>query len=833
MRCWCVCAVWVIPGALLAQAPPTGPVVSPRGVVNAVTQQPAPSVVAQGGIVSITGLNLGPPEGAKAAGAPLPTQLGDPPVEVLIHGKPAPLFSASPERIVAQVPWEAEAGLAEVVVRRSGAESRPARIQIVGTDPSVRTADENGYGEVAGTLTGNTLAISATGLGQSQPRVGSGEAGPQDPPARPRALLEAYVGGLPANLGATLSKERVGEFDIRIEVPVGARPGDAITLLVRARAGAAAQAANPATFQKLSKAEVQFVPVPRGAPEFRSLATSELNGNYLIASGARDDNGCYPSYVFDVANKQASKIDNCLTIGNKNAPSPIVPARDGAALAALVGPPQGELPAGVASKVQIFNPGKDSVVVDLPAAASTLAAGPGGDYQALIPGTPPRLVTVDSETGEVREAGAAPGGGGGGVLSAAGGSVPKIDLGDGLTQVLGMLQLPQNLIAVIVGDDADQPKKAKVAVVNGKGEVQGSTDFPDGWTPLMAPRAPQGSAQPGADRNVLAAAAALRRLSVNFDAENRVFYLLAKVNDNSKHGLIVFATEDAAPRVMAFPDAWFAAACSPTIPVFSLELSRKLAFLGSNVAETEVKDPCPGSGFILLDLDKQTALAVPLASQAQFDADPATSGDINDYIFGVDTDPSRRNTANTLFVLDGVNASAFQMSLPTGITSFGNLGAVKEMNALIGMGLNRVAGDAGFVVFDLERAEARSLPVPEGFARVEMTGIFTTTRKLVARGIKSGGAASQYLIYDLVSGDLQMPDNPSGVVAVGGITQQAGQGGGATPAPGGTTPPPGGTPATPQAPTVLQRANPRANTVAALAYSRDGRQAGVLVLRVP
>jgi len=277
---------------------------------------------------------------------------------------------------------------------------------------------------------------------------------------------------------------------------------------------------------------------------------------------------------------------------------------------------------------------------------------------------------------------------------------------------------------------------------------------------------------------------------------------------------------------MAFPDTWFAAACSPTIPVFSLELSRKLAFLGSNVAETEVKDPCPGSGFILLDLDKQTALAVPLASQAQFDADPATSGDINDYIFGVDTDPSRRNTANTLFVLDGVNASAFQMSLPTGITSFGNLGAVKEMNALIGMGLNRVAGDAGFVVFDLERAEARSLPVPEGFARVEMTGIFTTTRKLVARGIKSGGAASQYLIYDLVSGDLQMPDNPSGVVAVGGITQQAGQGGGATPAPGGT-------PATPQAPTVLQRANPRANTVAALAYSRDGRQAGVLVLRVP
>jgi len=831
MSCWCACVVLVIPGALLGQAPPLGPVVSPRGVVNAFTQQPAPSAVAQGGIISISGLNLGPPQGVKASGLPLPMQLGDPPVEVLIQGKPAPLFSASPEQIVAQVPWESGTGLAEVVVRRNGVESRPARIQIVATNPSVRTADGNGYGEAAGTLTGNMLTISATGLGPSQPRVGSGAAGPQDPPAKPRVALEAHVGGLPANLSATLSQSRVGEFDIQIEVPAGARPGDVITLLLRAAAEGAAQAANPTTFQKLSKGEVQFVPSPAGAPEFHSLTSAELNGSYLIASGARDDSGCYPSYVFDVANQKAAQIDNCLTIGNKSAASPVVPARDGSALAALVGPPQGELPAGVASKVQVFNPGKDSAVADLPAAAATLVAGPGGNFQAMIPGTPARLVGVDSETGEVRETGAAPGGaagGGAGVAQpVAGGLVPKVDLGDGLTQILGMLALPQNLIAVIVGDDADQPKKAKVAVLNAKGEVQGSTEFPDGWVPLIAPPAPARAGQIAGGGNVLVAAAALRRLSVNFDVENRVFYVLAKLGDNSRHGLVAFAIEDAAPQVVAFPEGWFAAACAAAIPVFNLELSRKLAFLGSVVAETEVKEPCPGSGFVLFDLDQQTAVAVPLASQAQFDADPATSGDINDYIYGVDTDPSRRNTANTVFVLDGVNASAFQMSLPTGITSFGNLGVVKEMNALIGMGLNRVAGDAGFVLFDLERAEARSFPVPEGFARVEMVGIFTTTRKLVARGIKAGGAASQYLIYDLASGDLLMPDNPTGVVAVGGIPQQAGQGGGAT------LPAPGGTPVTPQAPTVLQRANPRANTVAAFAYNRAGKQVGVVVLRVP
>jgi hypothetical protein len=32
---------------------------------------------------------------------------------------------------------------------------------------------------------------------------------------------------------------------------------------------------------------------------------------------------------------------------------------------------------------------------------------------------------------------------------------------------------------------------------------------------------------------------------------------------------------------------------------------------------------------------------------------------------------------------------------------------------------------------------------------------------------------------------------------------------------------------------VLQRANPRANTVAGFAYNRAGKQVGVVVLRVP
>src|SRR5512142_1468719 len=86
--------------ALVAQAP-TNPVISARGVTNYFTQDPAPGTVAQGGLVQIAGLNLGPAEGITAASTPWPAKLGD--VQVVIGGKPAAIYSASPSLIVAQV----------------------------------------------------------------------------------------------------------------------------------------------------------------------------------------------------------------------------------------------------------------------------------------------------------------------------------------------------------------------------------------------------------------------------------------------------------------------------------------------------------------------------------------------------------------------------------------------------------------------------------------------------------------------------------------------------------------------------------------------------------
>ncbi len=829
-----VTAYLVAGAAVLAQAP-SAPVLNPRGVLNAFTRQPAPSSVAAGGILRIEGFNLSPPEGLKASGTPLPTQLGSPPLEVLINGKPAPLFSARPDHILTQVPWDVPPGLATVVVRRGGSQSRPARVFINRVEPSLRTADDTGYGEVAGHLSGNLLTLRATGLGPPQPPVGDGEPGPSDPPARPREAVRAYVGGLPARVRATLSPERVAEFDVRIELPPEAQPGDLITLLVGTRT------ANPVTFQKAPSPQVQFLVRPGEAPEFRSMVGAGLRGSYVIASGARGEDGCYPSYLFDFARQQVRKIDGCLTAANPNARTPVVTAPDSPRLAAFIGPPLGVAPAPVSSQVLIFDPTRDEPLkVELPEPVTSLTALAGGDFAVTVSGTPPRTLRINGDTGEILSPQAAAGTGSPGITTPA----IQLELDGKEARILALAGLVQNLLVALIADDPSRPTRARVVVVNQQGEVQGGRDFPEGWVPVVAPPRPQaaGAAQP---------AAQARRVLTLFDAPKQTLYVVARRTDDSRHGVVAFTAEDLSAEVIEFPESWFVAACSPTLPVFNLELARKLVLPGSGAPQTEVKNPCPATGFLLLDLEARKTAAVPLPGQGQFDADPAAIGDVNDFIYGANTDPARRDTADTLFVLDGVTASAFRLDLPTGVTSFANPVPLPAMNAVLALAGNRVAGDAGFVYFDLENAEARLLPTPEGFAQVNFLSVFTATRKLIARGITSGRTGSQYLIYDLVTGDLLMPPNPERVAWVGqalqpaaaqpGGTQQPpggappGQGGGGQPGPGGaTTPAPGGTAAPPAAaPVMLQEVNPRASTIAAAALDAQGRQLGLLLIRVP
>lgn len=819
-----------LPLATLGQM---SPVVSPRGVVNAFTQQPAPTAVAPGGLLWVNGLNLGPPEGFKAASAPWPVQVGEPPLSVLINGRPAAIQSATPQRVVVQVPWELNAGLSQVVVRKGEVQSRPARFFINALVPSVRTQDDKGYGEAALEGSGALITLSGSGFGPAEPRPDIGAAGQKDPPASARATVRVWVGGTQANASAALSSERPGEFDIQIEVPAEAKPGDLITVLANNAS------ANRTTYKRAA-AEVKFLAMPEGAGEMRSIGGSDLKGDFVVTNGARGEDGCYAGYVFDFAKASARKLEDCLVAANRAAPTPFTSSVDGAAVGALLGPAEGEAPNGVSAKMLVLNPAMaDPMKTELPGAALTVGTAEGGNLSALIPGTPPKQVMVDVKTGEVREMtlpGLLPGAGaGGGVVNLAN---LTVDLGDGVKHVLSIpVALAQQRIAVVVGDDEDKPAKAKLAVLNQRLELQTSVDFPEGYVPLVppAPQTPQlppGGVLPGLPGGGAGGAVVVLRalrVVVNFDAQTRTLYVVSAKADGSAHGLVSFEGDELRAEALPLPAGWYVPACTAQIELFSLELSRRLALLGSQTLENGIRNPCPANGFILVDLAQRQMAAVALPGSGQFGA--GTADELNDYVYGFNVDTTRQGRAETLYVLDGVTASAFRMDLPPEITSFGQLQPVRELGALVGLATNRVNGDAGLVYFDLEQASGRLLPTPNGFASVQLAGVFTATRKLVARGTKTGGTGSQYLIYDLMNGDLAFVANPKDVAFVGTAqvaqAQQPGQGGGVPGQPGQP-----GQPAQQQIP-MLQRLNAKAGMVAAVCYNDQREQVGVMWFRVP
>jgi uncharacterized protein (TIGR03437 family) len=805
---------------LLAQ-PPTAPVVSPRGVVNAYSLVPAPSQVSPGGIIWINGFNLGPVEGAKATELPLPLELAG--VQVTINNRRAPIFSVSPNRIEAQVPLEVPQGTATVIVRRGSDSSRPARINIVQLAPALRSAGDSGYGEAAVTKRdGNTLTLAATGLGGTDPRLETGAAPPDG--ATLVNSVRAYVGGLAAASTAAPSATRPGEFDITITVPEGAAAGDLMNLA----AGPGGVAATPRRlYQAATQPEVKFLPVS-GNPDIRALAGSDLRGPFAMAAGPRADTGCYPAYRIDFNAMKFDASSTCVTAGNRNQPNPFVAAIEGNAIAALAGPPEGELPNGVSSKVAIFSPGSaDVTTVELPALALNVASQ-NGNFRANLQNAPAVLINADTQ--EVSEAPAGAGGGGGGGLPGAGGAGGgggnagclnpnlTIDLGDGLNKIISCTQAGQGLVAVIV-DNEDAPKKAKLATLTPQGQVQNSFDFPAGYLPMVLPalqvQVPPGGGPGGGGGGVVGGL--LNRLRAVTIPDGQVVYVVVRAADGNRDALAAFANQQV--TAIPFPDGWFAASCTPNLRIFNLDLARQIGFPATKTAETTAKQNCPAYGFVLLDRDaRQVSISESPGSQG-FNA-ASQAGDLADFIYTVSTNPQRVNVAESLYVLDSTTGSSFRLDLPPGVAGFGQ---VREELALFSILAPANAtpngnGDAGIAVFDLDSATAKLLPTPEGFAAVQILGIFDSTRKVVARGTRTGNTGSSILIYDLVSGDLFIPNVPPSCTFAGVLPGAApGQGGGG----GGQQ----------QQAVNLTNLNPKANAVVAGCFDANRRLTGFLYIR--
>jgi hypothetical protein len=343
-------------------------------------------------------------------------------------------------------------------------------------------------------------------------------------------------------------------------------------------------------------------------------------------------------------------------------------------------------------------------------------------------------------------------------------------------------------------------------------------NVPGGWVPLIPAKST--AAGPGGQQ----APAVLS--TVRLDAANRRAYVLARATDLSKDAFLAFAMDgSAAPDVVAVPDGWFATSCSGAVRLISVSLSPIVVLSGSNVADTAFMNPCGAAGFLALNLATETVAAYPLGSGSQMAA--GTLSNFNDFVYGTNTDPSRRNTADTVFVFDGASPAAYTVQLPVGSVSFAAVQPVANTNWLLATVTNRVAGDGGLVLFDLLAGTATLFPIPEGFTSVQLVGTFLSTNKLVARGLVTGSRNYQLLVFDLATQNVATVSNPDGVASFGPLQVVATPGAPGAGGPGG----PGGPGTLVRVPTPV--GNAKANTVAAPAYDAAGKQSGMLLVRVP
>ena len=803
-----ICLFFLGLGVAFAQ----GPVILQRGVVNAVTLEPAPSRVAPGDILILQGLNFSSADGAIASDLPLATKLAD--VQVFFGNRAAPIYSVSPGQLRVQVPVDSPIGLVNLVVQRGEVRSRPAVVRVAQNAVAAMTRNNRGFGE-AGTLDGNRLTLSATGFGLTDPAVASGEVGPADGSATPRQPVRAYVGGLPAEVKAARSSTRVGEFDVSIELPQGAKSGEIVSL---SNGGAPVMRS---VLGSLAEPVVQYLRLPAALRDVRAIRVSDLRGNYALVNGPRGTDGCFPAWLFDFGRTAATRVEPCL-LAQANAVSPVNAVNEGNALASFIGPPSDQQNL-ISSKIVLFNPAlPEAKPVDLPGPAAILGALADGSLVAL---GGQAQYAINTDSGEVREVTGAAGGigipGGGGIPGGAAGAALQIDLGDGLTSLLSApVGLGQGVNAVVVGNDANKPTRAKLALLAANFSVSGTRDFPASWIPLVPPAqaAPGGGVLPGGG-----GAFQIGRLPVFFDAATRTFLALAKKDDGSAQGFVSFSGAPLTPKELPFPAGWFAATCAPNVQLFNLELSRRVALFGGKRAQEEVLAACPAQGYLALDLATQQFAAVPLPGVGEANT-RASSGEVNDYLFASNTDAQNPTLSDTLYIYDSVAGSPFRLDLPAGIVGFQQITPVPSLNGLVATVIaSRVAGDGGLVYFDLENEKTTVFPVPEGFNTVAFVGVFTNTRKIVARGVKTNG--TQYLIYDLATGNLTLPANPEGVAYVGPLPAVAAGPGGQPGQPGQGQ--------QPQQQVQAQVVNGKANTLVALAYDAARSPVGIVAIKVP
>jgi len=210
-------------------APSTAPTLNSNGTVNNVTGEAGASL-APGTVVQIFGGGLTPVTSQPGL-IPLPTTVNN--TTVLIGAFAAPLYYLSGGQINAQIPTELQPDRQYPILVNSGlALALPDTITITQVSPGLlnfpQPADFSSIAPDSPAKAGESIHLYLVGMGATSPTVASGAAAPGAPFASASVQPVVTIGGSMAAVSfAGLTPGAVGLYQIDVDVPADAAPGDA------------------------------------------------------------------------------------------------------------------------------------------------------------------------------------------------------------------------------------------------------------------------------------------------------------------------------------------------------------------------------------------------------------------------------------------------------------------------------------------------------------------------------------------------------------------------------------------------------------------------------
>ena len=233
----------------------SGVFLNPTGIFNSASYAPITAGIAPGEMLTLFGTGMAPAGTSKSAPAgPVPNLLAG--VQVLMNGKPSPVFYVSPTQISAIVPYALTPSstqfVATIQVNNNGVLSNPVTLYLTDALPGVFTQNQSGIGlgavlhnadsslvtEKNPAKVGEFLQVYLTGLGTVSPALAQdGALGPLNPLSyadlfNSSNLLVNFIDfnndvfQAATVTFAGLAPGYAGLYQINVQVPTGVGPGD-------------------------------------------------------------------------------------------------------------------------------------------------------------------------------------------------------------------------------------------------------------------------------------------------------------------------------------------------------------------------------------------------------------------------------------------------------------------------------------------------------------------------------------------------------------------------------------------------------------------------------